>query len=25
LTNYHLGAEPRHKGEVIPEIAKTNP
>src|SRR5690349_9412402 len=26
LTQYHLGAErPRHVGEVVPEIAKTNP
>ncbi len=26
LTEYHLGAErPRRKGEVVPEIAKTNP
>jgi len=25
LTNYHLGPEPKRKGEVIPEIAKTNP
>jgi uncharacterized protein (TIGR00730 family) len=25
LTKYHLGAEPKHKGERVPEIAKTNP
>src|SRR2546427_5247429 len=26
LTRYHLGPEqPKHKGEVVPEIAKTNP
>jgi uncharacterized protein (TIGR00730 family) len=26
LTKYHLGAErPKHVGEVVPEIAKTNP
>ena len=25
LTKYHLGLEPKRKGEVIPEIAKTNP
>ena len=25
LTRYHLGIEPKRKGEVIPEIAKTNP
>jgi len=24
LTKYHLGAEPKRKGEAIPEIAKTN-
>ena len=25
LTKYHLGPEPKHKGERVPEIAKTNP
>jgi uncharacterized protein (TIGR00730 family) len=25
LTKYHLGPEPKRKGEVIPEIARTNP
>jgi uncharacterized protein (TIGR00730 family) len=25
LTKYHLGPEPKHKGEQAPEIAKTNP
>jgi len=25
LTRYHLGPEPKRKGEAIPEIAKTNP
>jgi len=25
LTKYHLGPEPKHKGEQVPEIAKTNP
>jgi uncharacterized protein (TIGR00730 family) len=25
LTRYHLGPEPKHKGERVPEIAKTNP
>jgi uncharacterized protein (TIGR00730 family) len=25
LTKYHLGPEPRRKGEAMPEIAKTNP
>jgi len=25
LTKYHLGSEPKHKGERVPEIAKTNP
>jgi uncharacterized protein (TIGR00730 family) len=25
LTKYHLGPEPKHKGEQTPEIAKTNP
>jgi hypothetical protein len=28
LTKYHLGPEPKHKGEPgerVPEIAKTNP
>src|ERR1700733_14999222 len=25
LTKYHLGAVPKHKGERVPEIAKTNP
>jgi uncharacterized protein (TIGR00730 family) len=25
LTKYHLGPEPKRKGEVVPEIAKTNP
>ncbi len=25
LTKYHLGAEPKRKGERVPEIAKTNP
>jgi len=25
LTKYHLGLEPKRKGEVVPEIAKTNP
>jgi len=25
LTRHHLGIEPKRKGEVIPEIAKTNP
>jgi len=25
LTKYHLQPEPRHKGEAMPEIAKTNP
>jgi uncharacterized protein (TIGR00730 family) len=25
LTKYHLGADPKHKGERVPEIAKTNP
>ena len=25
LTKHHLGPEPKHKGERVPEIAKTNP
>jgi len=25
LTQYHLGGEPKRKGEAMPEIAKTNP
>jgi predicted Rossmann-fold nucleotide-binding protein len=25
LTKYHLGPEPKRVGEVVPEIAKTNP
>src|SRR5579863_8910762 len=25
LTKHHLGSEPKHKGERVPEIAKTNP
>ena len=25
LTRYHLGPEPKRKGEATPEIAKTNP
>src|SRR5579863_7058293 len=25
LTRYHLGPQPKHKGERVPEIAKTNP
>ncbi len=25
LTRYHLGPEPKRKGEAVPEIAKTNP
>jgi len=25
LTKYHLGPEPKHKGERVPEIPKTNP
>jgi len=25
LTKYHLGPEPKYKGERVPEIAKTNP
>src|ERR1700687_5307287 len=25
LTKHHLGSDPKHKGERVPEIAKTNP
>jgi hypothetical protein len=25
LTKYHLGPDPKRKGEAMPEIAKTNP
>jgi uncharacterized protein (TIGR00730 family) len=25
LTNYHLGPQPKHIGQAVPEIAKTNP
>jgi uncharacterized protein (TIGR00730 family) len=25
LTKYHLGAQPKRNGEIVPEIAKTNP
>jgi len=25
LTQHHLGSQPRNTGEIVPEIAKTNP